>query len=299
MLIETLKVFRDLADSRNFSKAAELNYISQSAVSQQIKRLEQTLKCKLFERTGRNIDLTSCGSTFYKTCKSITALYEETLLSLKSVSTVVEGVVKIVTIYSVGTYVVQDYIKQFIKRYPFVRVNIEYRKARQIYNDIATGRADLSIMAHPSRHSGIEIIPLCDEEMILICHPKHPFSGHKRIAIERLAGEDFISFERISPTRKSLDALLRRHKVKVSMKMEMDNIETIKTAVQTGAGISIVPADTVRNEKLQGKVCTLRFSNVSISRPLCVLVKKGKQLSRGVKSFLELLREMVLPLCRT
>ncbi len=128
-----------------------------------------------------------------------------------------------------------------------VRGNIEYRKARQIYSDIATRRADLSIMAYPSGHSGIEI--------------------------GRLAGEDFIPFERGSPTRKSL--------------------------VQTGAGISIVPADTVRNEEHQEKLCRLRFSDVTISRPLCVLVKKDKKFSQAVKSFLELLREMVFPFHRT
>lgn len=288
-----------MADCGSFSKAAELNYISQSAVSQQVKRLEQTLKCKLLERSSKNLSLTSCGSIFYKTCRHIISAYEDMLLSIKSVSPVVEGTVKIITIYSVGTYVIQDYIKQFIKRCPSVRVNIEYRKARQIYNDIASGRADLSIMAYPSGHSGIEIIPLCDEEMILICHPKHPFSERKRMEIGRLAGEDFIPFERVSPTRKSLDALLRRHKVKVNMKMEMDNIETIKTAVQTGAGISIVPADTVRNEERQGKLCCLRFSDVTISRPLCVLIKKDKKFPQAVKSFLELLREMVFPFCRT
>lgn len=297
--LETLKVFKDLADSGSFSKAAELNCISQSAVSQQIKRLEQMLKCRLFERSSKNLSRTSCGSIFYKACGHIISTYEDMLLSLKSVSAVVEGNVKIITIYSVGTYVIQDYIKRFIKRYPSVSVNIEYRKARQIYSDIATGRADLSIMAYPSRHSGIEIIPLCDEEMILICHPKHPFSGRKRIAIARLAGEDFVSFERVSPTRKSLDVLLRRYKVKVNIKMEMDNIETIKTAVQTGAGISIVPADTVRNEELQEKLCALRFSDVTISRPLCVLIKKDKKFPQAVKSFLQLLNEMVSPLHRT
>lgn len=290
MHIETLKVFRDLADSGSFTKAAELNYVSQSAVSQQIKKLEQILKCRLIERAGGELRLTSCGAVLYKTSRNMISAYEGMLSSLKSSSAVVEGNVRIAAIYSVGTYVLQDYIKRFIKRCPLVKINIEYRKARQIYSDIIAGHSDLSIMAYPGKHSRIDTIPLCNEEMVLICPPGHEFSKHASISIRQLNGIDFISFEKLSPTRKSVDDLLRRHKVRLRARMELDNIESIKTAVETGTGLSIVPVSTVKNEELQGRLNVVRFSNTTLTRPLYVLVKRGRKFSPAVQAFINLLK---------
>jgi DNA-binding transcriptional LysR family regulator len=289
VLIETFRIFRDLVDTGSYSRAAERNFITQSAVSQQIRNLESTLGCALVGRTHGEIRLTPSGLIFYRTARRLAADYAGMLERLKSIPSGGLGAVRISTIYSIGTYILQDYIREFIKSHPGARVDIEYQKAARIYDDILRDRADLGLMAYPAKRKGIEVHPLLSEEMLLICPPRHPLTRRSRLTLSHLQGQDFIAFDPSAPTRAALDKIFRWHGLKVNVTMELDNIESIKSAVETRSGVSIVPEATVRNEIRLGKFRALRFADMRITRPLCVLVKKGRRFSRAVHLFLGLL----------
>ncbi|OGS55336.1 MAG: hypothetical protein A3J79_07150 [Elusimicrobia bacterium RIFOXYB2_FULL_62_6] len=290
MLIETFRVFCDLVDTGSYSQAAEKNYVTQSAVSQQIRNLEQTLGCALVQRVRRELRLTPSGLIFYRTAKRIASEHASMLDRLKSIPAGGLGTVRVSSIYSAGTYLLQDYIRGFIKAHPEARVDIEYQKAARIYDDILRDRADIGIMAFPARRKGLEIRPLLSEDMILICSPRHPFARKESLELSRLQGQDFIAFDPSTPTRTALDKILHWHGIKVNVTMELDNIETIKSAVDTRSGVSIVPETAVRNEARLGRLRALRFTDVRIQRPLCVLVRRGRRFSRAVQFFLEHLR---------
>ena len=148
MNIETLKVFRDLSDTGSFSKTAELNYVSQSAVSQQIKKLERILKCKLYHRQGGKILLTPCGDKFYAASRKISLVYDGAIKSIRTLGLErPAGEIKISTIYSAGIYIIQNYIRQFLAQNPGTKISVEYRQFSQIYSDIASGRSDFGFMA--------------------------------------------------------------------------------------------------------------------------------------------------------
>jgi len=287
MLLETLKIYRDLVDTGSFSKAAELNYLTQPAVSHQIKNLEAGLGCVLLSRAHQDLRLTPAGLVFYRTAKRILQAYDDMTSQLKSVSGVLSSGVRIATIYSVGIYVLQDYIRRFIRLHPEVKISVNYQKAGRIYDDVIRNRADLGIIAYPARRRGIEIIPLHTEEMLLICPPRHAFAGQNRLDLRALDGQDFVAFDDAAPTRAALDKLLRAHDVKVAVKLELDNVETIKSAIQAGTGLSILPGAAVRNEVRSGKLSARRFQNLKILRPVAAVVKKGWPTSPAARTFLE------------
>jgi DNA-binding transcriptional LysR family regulator len=289
MLLETLKVYRDLVDTGSFSKAAELNYLTQPAVSHQIKNLEASLGCVLLSRSPRDLRLTPAGLVFYRTAKRMLQTYDDMTAQLKSVTERLSGSVRIATIYSVGTYAIQDYIRRFIRLHPDAQLSVDYRKAGRVYDDVIRGRADLGIIAYAARRRGLEIIPLHDEEMVLVCHPRHAFASLRRLGLEALDGHDFIAFDDAAPTRAAVDKLLRAHGVKTAVKLELDNIETIKSAVQAGTGLSILPEATVRNEVRSGKLCALRFQGQKILRPVAVVAKKGGPANPAARVFLDYL----------
>jgi len=209
---------------------------------------------------------------------------------IRSIPTGGLGGVRISAIYSVGTYVLQDYIKEFIRKHRDARIDIEYQKAGRIYDDILRNRADLGLMAFPARRKGIQILPMRTEEMLLVCHPSHPLARKSRLEMRHLQGQNFIAFDPEAPTRAALDRILRWHGIKVNVAMELDNIETIKSAVMTRGGVSILPEAAVRNEARIGKLAVRRFADAHITRPLCVLVKKDRRYNKAVELFLEHLR---------
>jgi DNA-binding transcriptional LysR family regulator len=287
MHLESMRIFRDLIETGNFSKAAELNYLTQSAVSQQLKHLERSVGRPLLDRGSRQLKLTTEGRIFYRTAKRIVAAYEDTTARIQSSAPQSEQRLRIAAIYSVGTYVLQRYLKDFIRRYPEVKVEVDYQKASRICDDILRGRADLSIMAYPVKRRDLRTIPLAEEELVLILPKRHPLARRETASLGDLSGQDFIAFDRGAPTRKALDKIMREARVRPKVRMELDNIETIKSAVSSGMGVSIVPEATVAAEAKNGGLCVRRFTNQKLFRPLGVLVRKTRRENRAVRAFLK------------
>ena len=290
MNIETLKVFRDLSDTGSFSKTADLNYISQSAVSQQIKKLELILKCRLYTRQAGKILLTPCGEKFYEASKKVAVIYEGALKSIRTLSEErQDDEVKISTIYSAGVYIIQGYIKQFIARNPGARISVEYRQFSQIYSDITSGRADFGFMACPYRKApGLAMVPVAKDEMVLIAGAASPLAGRKTVSVKELNGLDFIHLDRVFPSRRYIDSFLRHHGIKARIKMELDNLETIKTAVASGEGVSLVPRSSIREDENGSTLHVLKIADVEFLRPIYLIYSRERKLSPSAKNFMSI-----------
>src|ERR1700744_4587867 len=248
MQIDSLKVFCDLAETESFTKAAQINSVTQSAVSQQISALERTFKSLLIERSKKKFRLTREGQVLYDYSKQMMQTYESLHSKLQELKDIISGTIRVATIYSIGLHDLPPYIKRFMKSYPTVNIHVEYRRANQVYEDVLSNVVDLGLVAYPIKDSKLEIIPPRKEPLVLICHPQHPFTKQKSIKLKNLIGQKVIGFEPDIPTRKALDKILREHGVDVKHVMEFDNVETVKRAVEIDAGISIVPLGTVTQE---------------------------------------------------
>src|ERR1017187_4040267 len=291
MQIESLKVYCDLAETESFTKAAQINGVTQSAVSQQISSLERTFKSLLIERSKKRFRLTREGQMLYDFSKQIIQTYESLHSKLQELKDIISGTIRVATIYSIGLHDLPPYLKKFLKSYPTVNVHVEYRRANQVYEDVLGNVVDLGLVAYPTRDSKLEISPLRKDVLVLICLPQRPVAKNKSVRLKALNGEKFISFEPDIPTRKALDKILKEYSVHVQHMMEFDNIETIKRAVEIGGGIAIVPQGTVIQEVAKQNLAQVTFEDGEFYRPLAALYKKNKVLSPAMKQFLAVLKD--------
>ena len=291
MQIESLKVFCDLAETESFTKAAQINSVTQSAVSQQISSLERLFKSLLIERSKKKFRLTREGQVLYDFSKQIIQTYDALHSKLQEIKDIISGTIRVATIYSIGLHDLPPYIKKFMKDYPTVNVHVEYRRANQVYEDVLGNVVDMGLVAYPTRDSKLEIVPLRKDSLVLICHPQHPLAKQKSMKLKAVAGQKFIGFEPDIPTRKALDKILRENNVEVQTVMEFDNIETVKRAVEIDAGISIVPQSTIGQEVSKQTLAAVQLDDGEFFRPLAAIYKKNKVLSPAMKQFLSILKE--------
>lgn len=286
MQIESFKVFCDLAETESFTKAALINNITQSAVSQQITSLERQLKTLLIERSKKKFRLTREGELLYEHGKQIILTYEGLVHRLQELRDVISGTIRIAAIYSIGLHDLQPYVKRFLKLHPSVKVHVEYQRANQVYDDVLGNVVDIGLVAYPQKDSKLETLALKPEKLVLICAPGHAFTKLKSLNLAQLEGHKFIGFEPDIPTRKAIDRELKERGVSVKHVMEFDNIETVKRAVEIGAGVSIVPAGTVTQEVSKNTLVALSFADVELQRPIGLIHKKSKVLSPAMKQFI-------------
>lgn len=291
MQIESLKVFCDLAETESFTKAAQINSVTQSAVSQQISSLERQFKSLLIERSKKKFRLTREGQVLYDFSKQIIQTYDALHSKLQEIKDIISGTIRLATIYSIGLHDLPPYIKKFLKEYPTVHVHVEYRRANQVYDDVLGNVVDLGLVAYPTRDPKLEVVPLRKDPLVLICHPQHPLAKTKGVKLKTIAGQKFIGFEPDIPTRKALDKILKESGIEVQHVMEFDNIETVKRAVEIDAGVSIVPQGTISQEVAKQTLTSLPIEDGEFYRPLAAIYKKNKVLSPAMKQFLTILKE--------
>src|SRR2546422_4500046 len=291
MQIESLKVFCDLAETESFTRAAQINQVTQSAVSQQISSLERQFKSLLIERSKKKFRLTREGQVLYEYSKQIIQTFEALQSKLQEIKDIISGTIRVATIYSIGLHDLPPYLKKFLKAYPTVHVHVEYRRANQVYDDVVGNVVDLGLVAYPQRDNKLEVFPLRKEPLVLICHPQHPLAKSKSIRLKSLTGQKFIGFEPDIPTRKALDKILKENNVDVQHVMEFDNIETVKRAVEIDAGVAIVPQGTVVQEVSKQTLTQVAIDDGDFYRPLAAIYKKNKTLSPAMKQFLAILKE--------
>jgi len=290
MQIETLKVFCDLVESRSFSQAAVRNFVTQSAVSQQIKNLESKFEKPLLDRGGRGVSPTEAGRIVYQAAREILDRFERMGVAMKSLGQEIFGTVRVATVYSIGLYEMSRVIKTFLKKYPKVNLHMEYFPSTRVYEECLRGSVDLGIVPYPKPTKGIEVISLRADRLILICSPDHPFGARRHIQLQKLDAERFVAFDKEQPSRHAIDQILTEHNVRVQVVMEFDNIETIKRSVEIGAGVSVVPSPSVEREVQSGTLVQLGFTRMDFFRPLGALVPRKRSLPLPVAKFVEVLQ---------
>jgi len=290
MHLETLKTFCDLIETGSFSKAAALNFISQSAVSQQVQALERRFDQRLIERGRRKgVAPTEAGRLLYIECKEILERFQALENRLRARSEVIAGSIRVATVYSVGLHEIPPYIKQFIKEHPQVKIHIEYSRTDKVIEACLNNTIDFGIIALPLRRPNLAVIPFRHDKLVIICNPEHRLASRRRVSVKKLEGEDFIAFERDIPTRKTIDQILKQNRVSVNYVMEFDNIETIKRSVEVGIGVSILPETAVANEVRNGLLVALNFTEGTFTRPIGIIHRKGKVFTPAAGEFIKLL----------
>jgi len=288
--LESLQTFIDLVETGSFSRAAEKNFVSQSAVSQRLRALEREYGQTLLDRgQGRGrVTPTAAGEALYRGAREVLQRAAALDDKMRQLSDEVAGTVRVATVYSVGLHALPPRLKPFLAAHPRVNVHLEYEQTDKVYDDVATGALDVGIVACPTPKRDLEVVPFAEEEMVVICAPEHPLAREPQVRLKQLDGLAFIGFADDIPTRRLVDDRLRAAGARVRMVTTFDNIETIKNLVEIGSGISILPIDTVRQEERLGTLAILPLAPTdAFARPTGLLLKKTKSRRAAVRAFVE------------
>ena len=291
MQIESLKVFAGLVETESFTKAAQINKVTQSAVSQQIASMERNFQTLLVERSKKYFRLTREGQAAYQCAKQISQSFASLQNTMQETKNTISGSIQVATAYSIGLHELPAYVKKFLQTYPTVNVRVEYLHPTKVYKDVLENAADLGLVACPEKRPDLEILPLHKYEMVLICHPQHPWANKASIPVQDLAKQNFVSFDADITIRKAIDKGFNRAGISVEHVMEFDNIETIKRAVEIEAGIAIVPHSTVLQEVADKTLVEVKLEGVDLDCPWAAIYKKNKVLSPAMQQFITLLEE--------
>jgi len=288
--LDSLQIFSDLVETGSFSRAAEKNFVSQSAVSQRLRALETDYGQTLIDRgQGRGqVTATVAGEALYAGAKALLPGARALDAEMRQLSDEVAGTVRVATVYSVGLHALPPRLKPFLAAHPRVNVHLEYKQTDQVYDDVAGGAVDVGIVACPSAKRGLEVTPFAEEEMVLVCAPEHRLAAEAEITLRQMDGLTFIGFADDIPTRRLVDERLRAAGARVKVVSTFDNIETIKNLVEIGSGVSILPGDTVRQEQRDGTLAAVPFAATdAFTRPTGMLLKKSKARRAAVRAFVD------------
>lgn len=295
--LDSLQIFSDLIETGSFSRTAEKNFVSQSAVSQRLKALETEYGQTLIDRgQGRGkVSPTVAGDTLYAGAKALLQGASALDAEMRQLSDEVAGTVRVATVYSVGLHALPPRLKPFLAAHPRVNVHLEYKQTDKVYEDVVNGAVDVGIVACPLAKRDLEVAAFAEEEMVLVCAPEHPLAGTE-VSLRQLDGLAFIGFADDIPTRRLVDERLKAAGARIKVVSTFDNIETIKNLVEIGSGVSILPADTVRQEQRAGTLAAVPFTAAdAFTRPTGLLLKKTKARRAAVQAFVEAMQNEAEP----
>ncbi|HEY1755011.1 MAG TPA: LysR family transcriptional regulator [Bryobacteraceae bacterium] len=292
MNYENLKLFRDIAQTHSFSRGASMNSISQSAASQHVQELERSLGVELLDRSTRPLVVTPAGRLYGEFCRDILRRKEDFEAALQRMRQEVEGTLRVAAIYSVGLSEMVSLEKEFARRQPEAKLEVQYLRPERIYEAVLAGEVDLGLISYPESRRDITVIPWRREEMVLAVSPEHALATRAdAVPPGELNGADFISFDEELPIRRHMDRFLKEHGVEVNVALHFDNVQMIKEAVTHRVGVSIMPARIMKEEVQQGRLAAVRLADATLFRPLGIIHRKKKRFHRVAQAFLDLLRE--------
>jgi DNA-binding transcriptional LysR family regulator len=298
VLFDNLKLFRDIAQSKSISRGAIMNEISQSAASQYLQETERRLGVTLLDRTTRPLALTPAGKLFYDLCRDALRREEQFQVQLENLKGLVEGAVRVASIYSIGLSEMSRLQEEFAARFPNAQLHVDYLRPDKVYESVLTDQADLGLVSYPVGTKDLAVIPWREEEMAVAVPPSHPLASKAVLLPADLDGQDFIGFDEDLSIRRELDRFLRDQGIEIRIAMQFDNIQMIKEAVALGSGISILPARTMQAEIGQGRLVSIPLHAPELVRPVGIVHRKRKRFSSAVQSFLELLLEQPAPVAK-
>ena len=249
----------------------------------------------LFDRSTRPLELTTAGKIYYEFCRDVLRREEELGLALEGLKQQLDGVLRVASIYSIGLSELTHLQEEFSAKYPVVQLQVEYMHPGNVYDAVRNGAAELGLISYPEANREIAAIPWRREEMQVAVPPSHSLARRTEIYPADLEGQSFVGFDEDLSIRREIDRFFREHGVEVNLVMHFDNIHTIKEAVALGTGISILPARTMQAEIEQGRMVAVKLHAPDLVRPLGVIHRKRKKLSRAAQAFLELLTMQPAP----
>ena len=289
MQLRTLEIFCAVAEQRSFSKAAAAHQLTQSAVSQAMQHLEESLGVKLIDRSKRPLVLTAAGQKFLRGVRGVLKSYDRLEQEVRSISKQLSGLVTIGTVYSVGLSYLPEATEEFERLHPGVDVKAEFGSSQRVVEMTIEGEVDFGLVSFPKSTKDLHCVLWQKEPMRLVCSSDHPLAKRHEVNLLELKGMEMVGFDRNLPLRQEIDRCLAKSNVAVNVCMEFDNADSMIRAIQANRGIGIVPEAAVRRETATGSLRVVACRELRMTRPLGIIFRKSGHLSRAANEFGSLL----------
>ena len=295
-----LQVFHAVAKHLSFTKAADALFMTQPAVTFQVKQLEEQFNTRLFERRHGSITLTLAGELVLSYAKKILALSEEMETSVGEMTGEMHGSLLVGASITIAEFMLPRILGEFNVFYPHVRARLFVANSARIEIEIADHALDVCFIEAPVKISGLTSQICCEDELMVICAPDHPLAGMSAVTPKVLANYEFISREPGSGTREVTDAYFLAHKIpreKLKIQMELGSPQALKGVVSTGLGFAIVSRIVVEKELELGTLVAIPLMP-PLKRSLYLAYPQDRFQSRLTKTFIDFakrkLKESVL-----
>ncbi len=295
--LDQLRILKAIVHEGSFKKAADTLYVTQPAVSLQIQNLEKQLEIAIFDRGGRKAQLTEAGKLLLRYCEKILSQCDEACGAIEDLHNLKGGSLIIGASQTTGTYLMPRMIGLFRQKFPDVSVQLQVHSTRRTGWSVANGQIDLAIIGGqlPTElNELLEIVPYATDELALVLPTKHPLARLNELTKEDLYRLGFVTLDSQSTTRKVVDQLLRSSGLDVQrlrIEMELNSLEAIKNAVQSGLGAAFLPVVSIEREIEAGNLHKPIVEDLQVSRQLKVITHPARYCSRASLAF----REEILP----
>ncbi|MEW6609156.1 MAG: selenium metabolism-associated LysR family transcriptional regulator [bacterium] len=290
----SLRTFYTLANEKNFSNTAKLLYLTQPAITHQIRLLEEYLETRLFDRIKGEVSLTPAGGILFKYAEKILSLYQEAEKEISNITATTHGRLVIGASTTIGQYFIPAILGKFKDLHPKIEILLTNANTKEVTAQLLNNLIDLGIVEGPVSHKEILVEKFIEDELVVIASPKHRWEEGKEIPQEEFKKEPIILREKGSGTRDVIENILNKYGIKLSdlnIKMELGSSESIKAAVESALGIGLVSQWTVLKEKKLSSLKILYVAGIKFKRDITVILRQHQFRTKAVEQFLSFLKE--------
>jgi len=282
--LKQLSIFEAVAKHKNYTKAAKSLFLTQPAVSMQMKQLEEAIGLPLLERTGKEVRTTLAGEELRRYARRVM----ENLDELEGIIDEIKGLKRgrlHLTMASTANYFTPRLVADFHHRYPGAQVTLDVTNRTGLLRALDENSTDMVIMGQPPEGHDLTGIPFMDNPLVVIAAPVHPLAGCKNIPLAEIANEPFIVREQHSGTRMAAERFFDRHDLELSACMEMNRSEAVKQAVMAELGLGILSLHTLEMELALNRLVILDIQGFPIMRQWFIVHRNGKRFAAIPEAF--------------
>ena len=285
-----LEHFLAVVDERTFTRAAERVCRSQPAVSQSIKRLEDEIGCPLFARDVHEVSLTEAGHVLLDHARRIVNLRDDAMRQLAELKTLKAGRLSIAAHESAAVYLLPASLRAYLEKFPNIKVGIYRSRLHEIPRQVMDREVDVGFVKDEPAFHELQWVEVHMDEMVLIASPRHPLARRDAVCVRDLGSERFVLHHLCSATADMVVRLFEQHATPFQVVAELWSFENIKTFVQEGVGMAIVPGVTVRQELRDGRLVRLPIRELSMPRRTLMIYREQGYLSNPARELIEIVR---------
>jgi len=287
-----LRAFYEVAKSQNVREASKKLFVSQPAVSNQIKSFEEFCSLSLFKRKGRRIVITDMGRRLLNQCHALFDLEKGIEKEIEGLRNLQIGVLKVGTVKIFAQHILARYINKFHSLYPNVTFSLDEGSSREIGMSLLRFENELGIMGKVPGLNGIEFLPLFTENVVFFAAQDHPLSVKKQgIRFHELKGQSIVMRQLGSGTRYTIDQVFARHGFAPNILLETGNVGCLKQIVNQGECVAFLPETAFIGEFKNERFRKIPIIDEKISMEVKIAYLKGQPLSPAADAFLKLLME--------